>query len=593
MKFEYRYLMILGFALSITGCEPEIDDIATPDAGEVDFSTYVALGNSLTAGYTDGALYLDAQQNSYPAILAEQFREVGGGEFRQPLVPAGNGFGGINEETGEPQGKLELSLATGSPSPVRTAGDMNVLAPVSGSFNNFGVPGAKAVHLLAPGYGSDKGNPFFARFASSSSTTIVADAVAKNPTFFTLWIGNNDILLYAASGGEGDVITDPGAFNMAIDNIIASLQASNASIKGAIANIPDIRKIPYFTTVPWNAFVLESQAQVDQLNAGFASQIDPSVKNSVTSGVIMNAVTGIAVSTQIIPGVSREVVKQQIASNPPCNASPDPEACAEQAIGSGTFDESIEEIRLALLENYFLQEEDRDPTYNAAYTAIDNEVQNNQDAINQSFQVTLENYNAGTLPDAQQAGLTFAIDSVFNLQVSGLKAQGFYPQFEVGPNGFVVEVDEEYSPTGLKQITSEELMLLPFGSVSDEDFNPGAGDVIVPDRFALDASELAAIEEARTAYNAKLQTTAQTEGYAYVDFAGFLDEVVESPLLVDGIEYSTTFATGNVFSLDGIHLTQAGAALVANEFIQSINAKYNASIPQVANISGYKRVDLP
>ena len=43
------------------------------DKGKADFTRYVAVGNSLTAGYSDGALYRSGQQNSYPAMLAEQF----------------------------------------------------------------------------------------------------------------------------------------------------------------------------------------------------------------------------------------------------------------------------------------------------------------------------------------------------------------------------------------------------------------------------------------------------------------------------------------------------------------------------------------
>jgi hypothetical protein len=54
----------------------------------VDFSRYVAVGNSLTAGYADNGLYRAGQLNSYPNILAGQLRLAGGAaEFRQPLFP--------------------------------------------------------------------------------------------------------------------------------------------------------------------------------------------------------------------------------------------------------------------------------------------------------------------------------------------------------------------------------------------------------------------------------------------------------------------------------------------------------------------------
>ena len=103
-----------------------------------------------------------------------------------------------------------------------------------------------------------------------------------------------------------------------------------------------------------------------------------------------------------------------------------------------------------------------------AYDAIDTQVEENQEAINVAFEQTLAAYKAELLPEEDQMALGHAIDSVFNAQVAGLKAAGFYPQFQVGPNGFVVEVDEDYSPTGLKQITADEKMLLPFAGASDD-----------------------------------------------------------------------------------------------------------------------------
>ena len=44
------------------------------DAEKIDLSRYVAIGDSITAGYADGALYFDGQKNAYPNILAAQFK---------------------------------------------------------------------------------------------------------------------------------------------------------------------------------------------------------------------------------------------------------------------------------------------------------------------------------------------------------------------------------------------------------------------------------------------------------------------------------------------------------------------------------------
>ena len=121
---------------------------------------------------------------------------------------------------------------------------------------------------MAPGYGDSAGigvyaNPYFARFATSATASVVADAMAKQPTFFSLWIGNNDVLGYATSGGAGDTITGQATFGYVMNGIVATLTSGGA--KGAIANIPDVTSIPFFTTVPPNGYVL-TQEQADILN---------------------------------------------------------------------------------------------------------------------------------------------------------------------------------------------------------------------------------------------------------------------------------------------------------------------------------------
>ena len=89
MKNTIKFMIGL-LAIGLVSCEPEFENAVTDegfyDAGDADFSNYVSLGNSLTAGYADGALYRSGQEDSYPNIMAEQFGFVGGGDFTQPLT---------------------------------------------------------------------------------------------------------------------------------------------------------------------------------------------------------------------------------------------------------------------------------------------------------------------------------------------------------------------------------------------------------------------------------------------------------------------------------------------------------------------------
>ena len=69
-----------------------------PEAGKgsIDVTNYVAIGSSMSAGYADNALYADGQMFSYPNMIAQQFRLVGGGNFKQPMVSAGSAGIGAN-----------------------------------------------------------------------------------------------------------------------------------------------------------------------------------------------------------------------------------------------------------------------------------------------------------------------------------------------------------------------------------------------------------------------------------------------------------------------------------------------------------------
>jgi hypothetical protein len=52
------------------------------------------------------------------------------------------------------------------------------------------------------------------------------------------------------------------------------------------------------------------------------------------------------------------------------------------------------------------------------------------------------------------------------------------------------------------------------------------------------------------------------------------------------------FVTGGLFSLDGVHLTGQGYAIIANEFIHAINDTYGASVPTVS-VTEYPGVQFP
>jgi hypothetical protein len=263
-------------------CKPHVDAPAI-SKGSLDLTHYVAIGNSMSAGYADNALYYSGQQSSYPNLIAQQLKLAGAGDFKQPYVDASSVGIGINQNARYVLSPVSDCSGAVSLAPVTIAneGDFNIFTTsvaAQGPFNNMAVPGAKAVTTIYPGYGNPANgpgnfNPFFTRMtANPASASILSDAASQNPSFFTMSVGNDDVYAYAITGGAMDAITPSAGpagfgFDASIDAIVGTLTANGA--KGVVANIPDITSIPYFTTIPYNGLVL-NDANAAALSAAYA-----------------------------------------------------------------------------------------------------------------------------------------------------------------------------------------------------------------------------------------------------------------------------------------------------------------------------------
>jgi len=496
MKYSIKHIFYaLASTVLVAGCEAEFDnpvgDTSSYSSGTADFSTFVAIGDSLTAGYADGALYRTGQENSYGNILAQQFALVGGGAFAQPLMPV-DATGSLTANTVDlGLGDRYFLFPTGDPDDPLTPAPLNKAAPplvisteilpplLTGPFNNMGVPGAKSFHLLADTYGNPaalpNANPYYIRMASSTSGTVLGDAAGQAPTFFVLWIGNNDILSYATGGGVGtdqtgnpdpstytsdEDITDPGFFGaVGYPTIVGGMTAAGG--KGVLVNIPDISSIPYFTTVPYNAIPLDAPTAAF-LNGEFAAY---------NAGV--NSLIGVGLD-------AAEAAQRQV--------------------------------------------------------------------------VFVEGQNPVLILDEDLSDLT-----VYNAAL-----------------------------ISMRQATSSDLILLPVLSKLGEEDVIGVPattwGVSYPllDADVLTETEVGVVEAARTAYNATIQTTADNSANLLLyDAAARMDE-----LDTDGIFYGTggitsTYASGGGFSLDGVHPTARGYAVIANDIIDTINTGFSANIPSV------------
>jgi lysophospholipase L1-like esterase len=270
MKKLLTIFSILGSLSCMMSCKPNLK-VLDVEKGNANFERYVAIGNSLTAGYADGALSKEGQYNSYPRMLSDQFMLAGGKSFNIPYMEEGGG----SDVNGLPRRVLGYVLPCGSTvptlSPVLDPAGATLFTNVSSAtpYHLIGVPGARAIDANLPIYSSL--NPYLQRFCQTPGTsTMLSEALRANPTFFTLWLGSNDVLSYATSGGLpvtsifSPSLTDTNTLRLALLQLVDEL-AGKYKAKGAIANIPDITSIPYFTTIKYNGVVL-SKSKADTLN---------------------------------------------------------------------------------------------------------------------------------------------------------------------------------------------------------------------------------------------------------------------------------------------------------------------------------------
>jgi lysophospholipase L1-like esterase len=123
----------------------------------------------------------------------------------------------------------------------------------------------------------------------------------------------------------------------------------------------------------------------------------------------------------------------------------------------------------------------------------------------------------------------------------------------------------------------------------------GARGIAYPfaDKYVLTLTEVTDVNTTIDAYNVTIKAAADSKGYAFVDANKKMVELNnQSGISFDGVKYTAKFVTGGAFSLDGVHLTGRGYAIVANEFIKSINAKYKSTLPQI-NANNYSGIKFP
>ncbi len=216
MTFSKRLKPFLAAAALVVaaGCVGDGDELLTggftPDAGQELFTRYVALGNSITAGFQSGGLVPATQRAAYPVLLAER---AGVQNFGIPLVATA--------------GCPPPFTAPLTPPASSACAGRNPEYPTF--VQNLGVPGARIADLLRipPG---QLGQLNLVLVGPRSQVRAMKEA---QPTFVSVWIGNNDALNAALSGNLG-----PAAAGA--DSTLTTLTAFQTSLNAVVDSIKSV-----------------------------------------------------------------------------------------------------------------------------------------------------------------------------------------------------------------------------------------------------------------------------------------------------------------------------------------------------------------
>jgi hypothetical protein len=248
----------VGAVMALAACSSDKKIFGPTNlAGDI-FKSYVAMGNSITAGYQSGGIVDSTQRQSYAFLLAGRMgTQYHYASLAKPGCPAPI----INFNT--------QARPAGAP-----ACALRVTSSITDILNNVAVPGASSYDPTAV-----NGTPFSNALTTFilGGKTQVQRALDAKPTFVSIGIVGNDYLSFAVQDGRTSAlagITPVATFTANYDATIAAL----------LAGAPDVKGVMMANVLPTNVPILFAASAMSNatFKAGFDAQagttttLDPS-----------------------------------------------------------------------------------------------------------------------------------------------------------------------------------------------------------------------------------------------------------------------------------------------------------------------------
>lgn len=224
--------------------------------GPPDFSRFVVVGDSLSAGLQNLSMSEDSQPNGYAALIARQV----GADLRLPLISSPG---------------MPPALYLASPGPPPVIGQLpgppgGRIDPFTQTFN-VSVPNQKINEVFDnrpdcvpdPSVGGIRLVDVYAELilglpaclAGGPFLSEIEMAEALQPTFAILWVGNNDTLWAGVLGDTGE-ITDSAVFRSLYGQAVQRMVATGAKL--VIGNLPDVTSAGFLVSAEQLASLLNT-----------------------------------------------------------------------------------------------------------------------------------------------------------------------------------------------------------------------------------------------------------------------------------------------------------------------------------------------
>src|SRR6476646_1082574 len=178
--------LIIGATAVLVACDANRDAVGLTNLNSDIFRSYVAIGNSITAGWQSGGINDSTQQQAYPRLLAAQM----GTPYKYASLVAPGCPPPVNNFQTPGRVSVGTTPSTGTTCLLRAP------ASVTDVLNNVGVPDARVLDPISP---STVASNVLTTFILGGKTQ-VQRALDARPTFVSVWIGANNVLQAAYTG---------------------------------------------------------------------------------------------------------------------------------------------------------------------------------------------------------------------------------------------------------------------------------------------------------------------------------------------------------------------------------------------------------